>query len=181
MSEAAAAPACYRPLPWQWRGRIGRVRFAAYAFPVFAVYLLLLYWARMSDGGQALPDRVAQFAPLVLMVLLSILPVTRRLHDMRLPSRMALVLLAPLLIAPDAVLVLLYGVLACYPGERDSNRFGPPPCPNSGWTVGAACLWLVFPLAAAWLAYRIASSPPLPPLPPKHGAHHIPAAPAGQP
>lgn len=160
-------PACYRPWPWpwQWRGRIGRVRFAAYCFPVFLLFLLLLYL--VNTGMSGLPHGVPQdLVCFMAPVLLSMVPAGRRLNDMGLPWPSVLVLPAAVVFAPDVALTLLYCVLFLYPGERQPNRFGAPACPNSVATFAGAGLWLVLAGAAAWFLYSLLTIRlPLPPKP----------------
>lgn len=151
-----AGPACYRPLPWEWRGRIGRVRFLAYLFPLALACLSLLYLTHkhiLDVGEGGFEYAVRYLAP----VLLSMLPASRRLNDMGLPWMPALALPLALVLAPG-VLVLLYILLGVYPGDKAARRFGPPACANTAFTVAGACLWLVLAGAGAWFLNALSNA-----------------------
>jgi uncharacterized membrane protein YhaH (DUF805 family) len=155
--SSGAGPDCYRPFPWQWRGRIGRVRFLAYLFPVALVCLWLLYLTNkhILDVGEGWFEHAVRF---LVPVGLSIVPVSRRLNDIGLPWKPALVLPVALVLAPLPSLVLLYLLLGVYPGERQANRFGPPACANTALTAAGACLWIGLVGWVAWFLNALANA-----------------------
>lgn len=155
--SSGAGPDCYRPFPWEWRGRIGRVRFLAYLFPVALLCLLMLYLSQRYSfvPRYGWPGFVVRY---LFPVVLSIVPVSRRLNDMGLPWKPALVLPVALVLGPGMSVVLLYILLAVYPGERQANRFGPPACPNTALTVAGACLWIALAGWGAWFLNALSNA-----------------------
>jgi len=121
-------------------GRIGRVRYIAYSaglpfliVAVVAVVAALLERVLGAKGGLLIPLLVAAYGTaLVVCVLLTI----QRCHDFDVTGWLTIVFL----LVPLAVLLLWV-----IPGTKGSNRYGPPPEPNSALAVvGALVLPIVF-------------------------------------
>ncbi|WP_166890297.1 DUF805 domain-containing protein [Massilia sp. CCM 8734] len=152
--DAGAAPACYRPLPFQLRGRIGRVRFLAYALAPAVPFVLVGPWLIYGwPGGVA--------ARLLFLLPLAILG-SRRLRDIGLPWWLAALLFAPLAGASAWLYVALFALLAVIPGNKLPNRDGAPPCPHSDSLAALACLWVLPPLVAIAAVLTLAPKPQMP-------------------
>lgn len=127
-------------------GRIGRVRYlgwsAALSFIVFGAYLAASLLMAVS-----MPLGVVAIAAVVIAAVVFSVPIgVQRLHDLGWSGWLWLVLLVPFV---NAVLSLL---MLFMPGEQTSNRFGPPPPPNSTGVKVLAFSWLLFPVFGGILA-----------------------------
>jgi uncharacterized membrane protein YhaH (DUF805 family) len=144
---------------FSFEGRIGRLRYLAYAFPAYlpvigAVVLgallgrsMVLFSVLLILGG------LATFA---LGVRIAVL----RLHDLNLSGKWVLLPLVPLLAIFTGSLVLMIGstlflilgtlALSFWPGNMMSNDYGPPPGPNTIWIIVGAVLFILLCLVGGF-------------------------------
>ncbi|MET3497138.1 DUF805 domain-containing protein [Variovorax boronicumulans] len=121
---------------WSAKGRIGRVRFLAYSFYSYLIFIMAaialgvvigLAGVGKSEGAVTLVTMVIAIPYLVFYVLIGI----QRSHDMDWSGWMLFLALIPF--------VALIWVFK--PGTKGSNRFGAPPPPNTlSVNIGA---WLL--------------------------------------
>lgn len=125
------------------QGRLGRVRYIGYSVGVgLLINLLTFAWGSLSavlSSGQDNQWLIwVGTGPLMLLGLaVGILLSIQRLHDFNASGWWSIINVVPL------ANVVLYLVLLIMPGTQGSNRFGPPPPPN---TLGVILLALVLPL-----------------------------------
>lgn len=125
------------------QGRLGRVRYIGYSAGLgLLINLLTFIWgslAAMLSPGQSNQWLIwVGTGPLMLLGLgVGIMLSIQRLHDFNASGWWSIIN-----VVPFANLVL-YLVLLIMPGTQGSNRFGPPPPPN---TLGVILLALVLPL-----------------------------------
>ena len=132
-------------------GRIGRVRYLGW-------YMAASLLAMLAYGLAAM---IMSFAPIIgglLMVPLVIATIVvavqisvQRLHDIGWSGWLLLITLIPVIGSIFALLIMLL------PGNPGSNRYGPPPPPNSTGVLILAWCSLLLPLLGffAALAYTI--------------------------
>ncbi|MFK5950732.1 MAG: DUF805 domain-containing protein [Methylococcales bacterium] len=124
----------YKPEIFSAKGRIGRLRYLAYSmiYNFLIMFFLGILMAIMipmlnnSDTGEASPM-------MTLVMVLMYLPVfyiffivaRRRLHDLDRTGWLSLLMLVPLINVIFG-LYLLFGA-----GSSGTNKYGPPPQPNS--------------------------------------------------
>lgn len=151
------APPDYFPHPFQLHGRIGRLRFMAYAF------LATLPWGLPSlaaafDIIYAFPQWLHWPALLVSAALMGMV-VVRRLADLALPWTRALLILVPLACALLGGIWLLLGLpmagvayvmLALAPARARARTYGPPPCANHALLLVPIALWAAYPAAIVY-------------------------------
>lgn len=162
-AAARVSPAAPRSTPrlFQLAGRIGRVRFMAYALAPAALFVFMWPWlsiASMAVAGGRIPG-AGMHLPFVL--LLAILA-SRRLRDIGLPWWLAALLFAPAAGAPASLYLALFVLLSAMPGNKLPNRDGAPPCPHPGSMAVLAFLWLVPPLLLYAYVLAIAPKPQAP-------------------
>jgi uncharacterized membrane protein YhaH (DUF805 family) len=131
-------------------GRIGRARFLAWS-----LVLLLATYGAMLVAAFSLGLSAFVGAPLALVVMVATVVVSvqigvQRLHDIGWSGWLYLLHLVPVVNFVFALLMLVI------PGTTGSNRFGPPPPPNSTAVKILAWLWLVVPVAMAGIITAIA-------------------------
>lgn len=124
-------------------GRIGRLRYLAYLTALtlvsYAVVAIPLVMMLGSDGSGSvdmlfgLVNAVVSIAGAVFGIIWAI----KRLHDLDKTGWLALLMMVPL-VNFIMILVLLFA-----PGTPNTNRFGPPPVPN---TTGVKVLAWLFPV-----------------------------------
>lgn len=149
LSRSAEVAGQYEPEAWSTRGRIGRVRYIAYSYwmSTAIVFVLSLVFGFIVAGNSRLFGLQAlAYLPMVAVI---IVMSVRRLHDLGLPGWWAGLMLVPLL----NVLMGLWLVAA--PGDRESNRYGPPPSPNSTLVVIGGAVLPVILMAAMVAAVAI--------------------------
>ncbi|NHZ43541.1 DUF805 domain-containing protein [Massilia aquatica] len=149
------APAA-TPRLLQLAGRIGRVRFMAYALAPAVPLLYVAPW--MVDIWWSGPGVAARLPFLLALAVIA----SRRLRDIGLPWWLAALLLAPLSGAWAWLHLALLVLLAVIPGSQLPNRDGAPPCPPPGWMTALACLWLVPPLVMLALVVALSPKPEMP-------------------
>lgn len=137
LETAPVAPAQLKVL--SLKGRIGRLRYMAWltATVLPAVLVGLLGTFAMKGIAQSLASSL-----LVIVVSIAVLVVTvplnvQRLHDIGWSGWLFLLTFVP---GVNSVFPL---VMICAPGKKDSNRYGPPPPPNSLAVKVLATLWFV--------------------------------------
>lgn len=149
--------------------RIGRLRYFSYTLiAVFGCCLLLVAIYLIT---QLLPTALGKLISTSSFILVRnvIIPLIifvmsiRRLHDLNANGWWALVILIPF-----ATLILL-----ALPGQRETNRFGPPPAPNPGNLTATA---LILPLALLALYFYTVEinaemKQSIPPTATERGAH----------
>lgn len=128
------------------RGRIGRVRLLAWSLLLVAAGLgSILLFALMSS---MVKDLAAAIIPILLAAkMLSLMFVARRMNDLGFNGWYSLLTLIPYYIGN-----LIFLALLLLPGNRASNRYGPPPPPNSKAVIVLAWLWVPLLVGAMFLA-----------------------------
>lgn len=128
------------------RGRIGRVRLLAWSLLLVAAGLgSILLFALMSS---MVKDLAAAIIPILLAAkILSLMFVARRMNDLGFNGWYSLLTLIPYYIGN-----LIFLALLLLPGNRASNRYGPPPPPNSKAVIVLAWLWVPLLVGAMFLA-----------------------------
>jgi uncharacterized membrane protein YhaH (DUF805 family) len=137
-------------------GRVGRLRYLAYAFPAYLplVGAVIVGGINKSAGPLLIAGGLAT---LWLGVRVAVL----RLHDLNLSGVWVLLPLLPMLsvftgspvfMIGSAVFMLL-GMLALifWPGSMMSNDYGPPPGPNTVWTIIGAVLFILLSVFGGFL------------------------------
>ncbi|HEU4777909.1 MAG TPA: DUF805 domain-containing protein [Telluria sp.] len=158
LSQERAGDETYEPLIWSIHGRIGRLRYLAYGALLLVAVLVLT---------TTISTMLAVFGPIALMIaaVLAYIPILavgftlakRRLNDMNLSGWLSLLQLLPVactMIWPRVAMVQLWAPLAglvfwawliFWPGSKQENDFGLPPCRNStGVVIGALILPAIF-------------------------------------
>lgn len=150
VTSYSAEPATPSPLALSFQGRIGRLRYLAYAIPA---YLPLIVGALIGGifGGFSRPGvgfaifvGLGALATMVLAIRIFVL----RLHDLNLSGLWVLLPFGIGFVAafggPTGALafaaIIGLGSLALLfvPGSTEANDYGPPPGPNTVWTtIGA--------------------------------------------
>lgn len=136
LSALKEGSATYQPKVFAMDGRIGRLRYLAYAMCVgmlvtFAALLVagvIIAMIKPGETGVMLVIGIAYIPPVVISFVMAI----RRLNDMNKSGWLSLLSLVPLVNLGFA-LWLLFGR-----GDESTNQYGPPPCANSNGVV-AAC------------------------------------------
>ncbi|MBV6285679.1 DUF805 domain-containing protein [Pseudomonas aegrilactucae] len=128
------------------RGRIGRVRLLAWSLLLVAAGLgSILLFALMSS---MVKDLAGAIIPILLAAkILSLVFVARRMNDLGFNGWYSLLTLIPYYIGN-----LIFLALLLLPGNRASNRYGPPPPPNSKAVIVLAWLWVPLLVGAMFLA-----------------------------
>lgn len=127
--------ATYQPRIFALSGRIGRVRYIAYAMllTLIAVIPYLVFIA--MKGALAAEASPLKYVFLLPSYAAGILLATRRLTDVGHSRWWAVLMPIPYV----SVIPFLY--LVFKPGDEQANAYGPPPCANSRGVVAAA--WLL--------------------------------------
>jgi uncharacterized membrane protein YhaH (DUF805 family) len=116
------------------KGRIGRLRYLAYATGASFVYNIILSVLSIGlAGSNALT--VAMIVGVVALLWFSIISGIKRCHDVNISGWWMLTAIVPVI-----ALVLIF-----WPGSRGENRFGAAPPPN---TLGVRLLGLILPVIA---------------------------------
>jgi uncharacterized membrane protein YhaH (DUF805 family) len=122
-------------------GRIGRLRYLAWSI---ALMLLAMLAYAIAAGVMALVPLVGGILmiPLVIgTVVISVMIGVQRLHDIGWSGWLWLLNFVPVVGSVFAILMLVV------PGTTDTNRYGPPPPPNSRGVIamawGGLLLWIV--------------------------------------
>lgn len=140
---------------FSFTGRVGRLRYLAYAFPA---YLPLIGAAVVGGVLGGLGRSMGLFATLMIVGALATLWLgvrlaMLRLHDLNRSGKWVLLPLVPMLaiftgspvlmIGSTVFLVLGMLALSVWPGGMMSNDYGPPPGPNTAWTIVGAVLFIL--------------------------------------
>ncbi len=129
----ATVPEFSEPKVWSYRGRIGRLRFLSYTTVGYLCIIpavMLLGFLGAIAGDESLAS-IAALAASVPYIVLYVLALIQRSHDMGWSGWTALLTLIPLVIF----------VWIFKSGTPGANRFGAPPPPNTtGVKVGAFML-----------------------------------------
>ena len=142
----------YQPRIFSTEGRIGRLRYLAYAtVTTFVAVLVVGLFAALLMGitgsGNSGTGMAIMFGAIYIPVLAaSFIMAKRRLNDLDRTGWLSLLLLVPLI----NVVMALY--LMFWPGSAGSNRYGPKPVPNH-WAI--ILLALVIPLCGVLAAIAI--------------------------
>ncbi|NHZ88424.1 hypothetical protein F2P45_05205 [Massilia sp. CCM 8733] len=135
-ADSAEPGADYFPHPFQLRGRIGRLRFMAYAL------LASLPWGLPAvAAGYDIINAFPQWLRLPVLLVTALLLMA-----------LAVMLCSLLLLAVGFV------VLASLPAQRRASAYGPPPCASHALLLVPIALWLAYP-AAFWHVLGSASMP----------------------
>jgi len=138
----------YQPRIFSFSGRIGRLRYLAYATGSYFIIGILaaiivpilkptISASSASDpfGGLAVALILLYIPIIIFFVVLAV----RRLHDLDKTGWLALVFLIPIV----GALFGLYVLFAA--GSEESNQYGPKPCAN---TTGVKIIGLLLPIIA---------------------------------
>jgi len=122
------------------KGRLGRLRYVAYAFGLMFVAQLLVVLAasalvNTTSFGSA--SNLLIYGIYVPVAVLGIMLGIQRCHDLNITGWLILVSLIPIV----NIFFILYLIFA--PGTDGSNRFGAPPPPN---TLGVKILASILPI-----------------------------------
>jgi len=136
----------YQPKVLTFKGRIGRLRYLAYAFGtslvlvaalgLLTVVAILLGSIFSSDLGSIIMA-IMMTMYYIGVTVISVMFLKRRLNDLDKSGWWALVVLVPLLNLVLTIYILFF------PGSEGSNRFGPAPVEN---TSGVKMFGLVVPI-----------------------------------
>ncbi len=126
--------------------RIGRLRYFGYTliamvacgFVLVAIYLLALLLP--APMGKLIADSSFILVKNVVVPMIVFIMSIRRLHDLDASGWWTLTILIPFV-----TLILL-----AWPGQRETNRFGPPPPPNPSGLIMAT---LILPMAVLSLYF----------------------------
>lgn len=164
MDGSVTPPALLRPTPgtggaeqpsgisiFSLSDRLGRVRYLAYCLLGMLACCLILVVIYLL--ALLLPDALGRLVATgsfiivknVMVPMIVFIMSIRRLHDMGFNGWWSLCVLIPY-----ATLLLLV-----FPGQRESNRFGPPPPPSSPLLGGLCALLLVALFAFNWYMIEI--------------------------
>jgi uncharacterized membrane protein YhaH (DUF805 family) len=116
------------------QGRIGRLRYLAWATGASLVYQILITVATLALRDSVLMS-VVTIAGLIAVIWFSIVCAIKRCHDMDISGWWSLTAILPII-----ALAWMF-----WPGSKGENRFGPPPPPN---TWGVRVLGLMLPVIA---------------------------------
>ena len=122
-------------------GRIGRARYIAYGFGIYALFLFV---AGLIAGALGQPGIAVMMAAWIALAVIGMMLTIQRCHDFNMSGWLALLLVVPL-----ANLVFLF-----IPGTDGPNRFGAPTPPNSIGVLVVA--WLIPGLSIAGMITAIA-------------------------
>lgn len=131
----------YQPKIFTSQGRIGRLRYLAYAL---ASYLVLIPFAIIgaivtaitSEPQAALVITILGYIP---MMIFAFMFAKRRLNDLNQSGWLGLLFLVPIANI-GIVLWLLFGK-----GSQENNKYGPAPRANSTGVKVTACLMIIVP------------------------------------
>jgi len=135
-------------------GRVGRLRYLAYAFPAYLPLVAGVIVGGISKSAGLFFTLliVGGLATMWLGLRLAVL----RLHDLNRSGLWVLLPLVPMLaiftgspvliIASTGFMFLGMLALCVWPGGMMSNDYGPPPGPNTIWTVIGAVLFILLSL-----------------------------------
>ncbi len=141
LSRAGEVHETYMPTMFQLKGRIGRVRYIAYAMGMTIIFGLVIAVVMglltMLSPSLALVGMVLYIPMLVLGVMLAI----RRFHDLGKSGWYALLIIIPI-VNFFISLWLIFGA-----GSPAANQYGLPPAKNTKGVILLACLTPVVSIA----------------------------------
>ncbi|MEM7363107.1 MAG: DUF805 domain-containing protein [Pseudomonadota bacterium] len=133
--------------PWYSpKGRIGRVKYLGLGLALWLVTALAILVVGMVVGMLA-PGEEAVEGIITWIVMLLYIPMfvfafifmIKRLHDLGFSGWLSALIIIPLINFILALFVLLW------PGNKGSNKFGPPPRPGNKWLgVAVALFFAIF-------------------------------------
>ena len=109
-------------------GRIGRARYIAYGFGIYALFLFV---SGLIAGALGQPGIAVMMAAWIALAVIGMMLTIQRCHDFNMSGWLSL-----LIIVPIVNLMFLF-----IPGTDGPNRFGPPTPPNSAGVLIIA--WLI--------------------------------------
>ena len=132
--------------PFSVEGRIGRLRFLAWTMvlslvtlPIVGVFALLALGLVSGDSTTGLIiGGIFAFFLFVAFLIVSILFSVQRLHDIGWSGWLWLLNLVPFVGSFFPLVIMVV------PGNTGTNRYGPPPPPNSTAVKVLCSLWIVF-------------------------------------
>jgi uncharacterized membrane protein YhaH (DUF805 family) len=124
--------------PWSARGRIGRLRYVAWATGAYFVFSVLMAFVPVLLGPSARGAGLVLTGLLTIpMVVLCTFWAIQRAHDLDRSGWQVLLMFIPLL-------GMIWGFIWLFGrGTPHANRYGPPPPPNS---LGVKILGAVMPV-----------------------------------
>lgn len=136
LSALSEGTGTYQPKVFSMDGRIGRLRYLAYAMGVsmllsiaaFLVVGIIIAIVKPGQAGMMVLFGIAYIPSVVISFVMAI----RRLNDMNKSGWLSLLSLVPLVNVGFA-LWIIFGR-----GDERANQYGPPPCANSNGVI-AAC------------------------------------------
>jgi len=175
-----------KPLALSFQGRIGRLRYLAYILPaylpLFVAGILGGLLAGFGRSGPGVLFAILVGVGAVLSVLMMVRVLVLRLHDLNLSGLWALLPFGVGFLAsfagPTGVMLvsIVFGIgglaLLFLAGGAEANDYGPPPGPNTAWTIAGAvvvlALWLVGTTMSPERFARVGSKPAAAQLAPDH-------------
>ena len=156
--------------PWvvMDKGRIGRLRYIAYAV-AFGLACLpgILIANILTAQGHATAGMILCLVTQVIVGIFNIMLAIRRLHDFDASGWWALLVIPlvffdpPRMVGPEptpagilsfiglSLILSVYVLILLFrPGNFEKNRFGPEPAPNTPWVIAGASLALIMPIVA---------------------------------
>ncbi|MDR7335697.1 DUF805 domain-containing protein [Roseateles asaccharophilus] len=115
------------------QGRIGRLRYLAYATAAGIVYNILISGLTMALVGNMTAFMAAVGVLFLVFLWFSVITGIKRCHDMGISGWWTATLIIP---------VIAFAWMF-WPGTKGANRFGPPPPPNN---LGVRLLGLILPV-----------------------------------
>ena len=109
-------------------GRIGRARYIAYGF---GLYALVMFVAGIVAGALGEPGVAVMMAAWLGLAVIGVMLTIQRCHDFNMSGWLSLLIILP-------IVNLIFLVI---PGTDGANRFGPPTPPNTAGVLIVA--WLI--------------------------------------
>ncbi len=127
----------YTPKAWAMSGRIGRVRYLAYAIGLPIAIIMgagvVAALAQMHAIGMALASLLY-----IAAIFISFLMAVRRLNDLNQSGWWSLLSFVPFVNFFFGIYILFF------PGTAGRNNYGPAPTKNTGGVIALACVLPVF-------------------------------------
>ena len=122
-------------------GRIGRARYIAYGFGLYALFMFV---AGIIAGALGEPGAAIMMAAWLALAVIGVMLTVQRCHDFNMNGWLSLLIVVP-------IVNLIFLVI---PGTDGANRFGPPTPPN---TLGVLIVaWLIPGIVIAGVIAAIA-------------------------
>lgn len=150
--------------PWNTKGRFGRLSYLAWSFINILVVVLLctpitLWFPLFETNDRNLPPNITGLVLLGLIIIvgsiIAIIFTIRRLHDLNRSGWWALLLLLSIVPVVGAFFsIVFYIYLWCFPGNKETNRFGAPR-PTPTWEKVCGWLYAALPIIGILTAIAI--------------------------